>query len=161
YPRKQLVELERLRKIIVGSAVETGNDLFGCAERCKHENGSLDLCLAKFHAQGTAVHYGHDHIGDDKAVVISESEMFACPAIFGSVYTIRVLFKALLDHVKGLRLILDQQNIHHLKATSRFYAQMLEKDYNEKGCPSRDSPSLYSKRTVTPVSLPFFLWFLS
>ena len=110
-PRHQLQERERLDQIVVGAVLQAADPVLDAVACGQHDHRCL-LDAAQCPDDGETVDAGQHGIEDDDVVVVGERQVLAVDAVVGDVDGAALLGQALVQVLRRLRLVLDDEQLH-------------------------------------------------
>jgi hypothetical protein len=111
-PRQQLTEIEGLDQIVVGAAVETRDARLDGVSRREHQHGDVRSGLTQLPAHVEPVDARQHDVEHHRVVLGDGCVVERLLAASRHVDGIRLLPQALGEHLRGTRLIFDQQHPH-------------------------------------------------
>ena len=114
HPGDQLVELERLRQVVVRAAVETGHRVGGGGACGQHDDRHALVEAAHPAQHLEAVDAGQADIEQDQVELVAAGELDRGQAVVGHPAGVPGRGQALRDERRDAFLVLDHQNAAHL-----------------------------------------------
>ncbi len=111
-PREQLVEVERLRQVVVCTAVEAGDAGLHGVTRRQHQNRHRGSGGTELPAHAQPIERGQNHVEDDGVVLGGLRAEDRRTALCRHVDGVGLLTKPLGQEPCGLGLVFDQQDPH-------------------------------------------------
>src|SRR6267378_334166 len=109
---EQYGKRERLRHIIVGSRIESLDDIGDGVASSKHQNGNVLLEFAEPARDLNAIHPGQHHIEEDKVEVRVLRKGKRREAVVGKAYGMTVFFEPSPEHLRHALFVFDYQDLH-------------------------------------------------
>ena len=111
-PSVQLRERERLREIVVGAGVESGDAILDASARSQHEHGRPDSVLAPGATHAHSVEARQHQVEHDRVVLDRLSHPEGVVARSRHVDRVSVLAQAADEKAGHLELVLDDEKTH-------------------------------------------------
>ena len=111
-PREELGERERLRQVVVGARVETGDAVVDAVARREHEHRRPHAVLANPAADLEAVDPGEHEVEHDRVVLGGLGHPDGVVAGAGDVDRMTLLDEAAVQEARHLQLVLDHEDAH-------------------------------------------------
>jgi len=109
---EELLEVERLGQVIVGSAVEAGHAVVHAAAGGEHQDGDARAAAAQLPAHGMAVLQGQHDIEDDQVVLVDGGKVHGLLAVAGQVHGVGLFAQAFSQETGDAGVVLDKENPH-------------------------------------------------
>ena len=113
-PREQLAKIERLREIVVGTAVEPGNPIFHSIARGQHQHWHGDPRRRSSRHTCEAARARQHHVEHDGVVIGDRCLINRRVAVAGEVDCIRVFAQAFREHACRVGFVFDKKDAHKL-----------------------------------------------
>ena len=110
--RQELAEIERLREVVVGAAVQAGDPRLHRVARGQHQYGNRRSFLSNGAAHREPVLQRQHDVEDDGVVFGNRRLVDRTFAVAHDVNGVRLLTKALREHLCRARLVFDQEDTH-------------------------------------------------
>ena len=116
--RQELAEIERLREIVVGAAVQAGDPRLDRVPRGQHQHGNRRSFLSNRTTHRETVLQRQHDIEDDRVVLGDGRLVHRAFAVAHDVHGVRLLAKALRQHLRRARFVFDKENPHGPRSES-------------------------------------------
>ncbi len=105
--RQQLVELERLRQIVVGPRVQPPHHVLGRIPRREHQDGGVPPLPAQLRGHLKPILLGQHEIQQDRVIVVDMREHGGLVAVLGDIHGVALFAQPHLDEAGDLTVVLD------------------------------------------------------
>ena len=109
---QQLVELERLRQVVVGPGVETPDHVLDGVSGGEHEDRGVPALPPQLHGDLEAVLLRQDDVQQDDVVVVHVGQHGGLVAVGGDVHHVALLPQALLDESRDFAVVFHHEDFH-------------------------------------------------
>ena len=112
--REQLLEIERLRQIIIGASVKPSDPVLDCIARREHQDRHGGASRAQLLANLDPILARQHNVQNDQVIVVEISLRQGLLAIHHDVNGVSFFAQAFGQHPDRIRLVFDQQNARHV-----------------------------------------------
>ena len=116
---EQLVELERLREVVVRAGVEAAHHVLDGVARREHEDRRIPTFPPELGRDLEAVLLGKDDVEQDDVVLVHVGQHGAFVPVGGDVHHVPLFLQPLLDESGDLPVVLHDENLHDVPIYSR------------------------------------------
>ena len=110
--RQQLVELERLREVVVGAGIEPAHDVLGRVACREHQDRRLATLAPQLRRHLQAVLLGEHHVEHHEIVVVDMSERGGLFTVGCDVHGVSFFPQALLDKAGDFAIVFHHEDFH-------------------------------------------------
>ena len=109
---QELVELERLREIVVGAGIESADHVLDRVARGEHQDRRVPPFPAQLRGDLEPVLLGEDDVEQDDVVLVDVGQHGGLVPVGGDVHHVALFLQALLDEPGDLPVVLHDENFH-------------------------------------------------
>ena len=118
-PGEQLVEVERLREVVVGAGVEAAHHVLDGVARGEHQDRRVATFTPQLGRDLEPVLLGKHHVEQDDVVLVDVGQHGGLVAIGRDVHHVALLLQSLLDESGDLPVVLHDENLHGRQSRER------------------------------------------